>query len=309
MKLNQLRDFIAMAEHGSMRAAARSLGVSAPALAKSVAQLEAELQVPLLLRSARGVVLSDYGSTLLERARLIDSEARKASDEIAQLRGRHEGAVTIGASPTPGVTIVPGVIAQFRKKFPAVNVSLVGGLYHAHVPRLRNGSMDLAIGPVPAEGLAGDLINEPLFYNDVVIVARKRHPRAAARSLAELVDGDWVVTGPTTQGPGAAIFDAFRQHGLPTPKHVVQCDITWALQSLLEGSDLLCALPRQLVDHLGFGASLRVLGVREALPRYVVSLYRLRDSPMLPGAAHLAVLLRRHAHYLCRARPEMVIHL
>lgn len=83
MKLNQLRDFIAMVDHGSMRAAARSLGVSAPALAKSVAPLETELQVTLLRRSARGVVLSDYGSTLLERARLIDSEARRASDEIA----------------------------------------------------------------------------------------------------------------------------------------------------------------------------------------------------------------------------------
>jgi LysR family transcriptional regulator of abg operon len=309
MKLNQLRDFIAMADHGSMRSAARTLGVSAPALGKSIAQLELELQVPLLVRSARGVVLSDYGRTLLERARLIDSEARRAGEEIAQLRGRHEGAVTIGASPTPGITIVPAVIAQFRRKFPAVNVSLVSGLYHSHVPRLRNGSMDLAIGPVPADGLAADLSSEPLFYNDVVIVARKRHPLAAAESLAQLVDGDWAVTGPSTQGPGAAIFDAFRQHGLPTPRHVVQCDITWALQSLLEGSDLLCALPRQLVDHLGFGASLRVLPIREALPRYVVSLYRLRESPMLPGAAHFAVLLRRHAHYLCRARPEMAIRL
>ena len=207
------------------------------------------------------------------------------------------------------MTIVPGVIAQLRKKFPSVNVSLVGGPYHEHVPRLRNGSMGLAIGPVPAEGLASDLINERLFYNnDVVIVARKRHPRAAARTLAELVDCDWAVTGPGTQWPGGAIFDAFRQHGLPTPKHVVQCDVTWALQSLLEGSDLLCALPRQLADHLGFGASLRVLDVLDTLPRYVVSLHRLRDSPMLPGAAHVAVLLCRHAHCLFRAQPEMVIH-
>ena len=94
MTLNQLRDFIAMSEHGSMRAAARALGVSAPALAKSVSQLEQELHVPLLQRSSRGVVLSDYGRALLERARLIVSEAHKASDEIAQLRGRHEGAVT-----------------------------------------------------------------------------------------------------------------------------------------------------------------------------------------------------------------------
>lgn len=308
MTLNQLRDFIAMSEHGSMRAAARALGVSAPALAKSVSQLEQELHVPLLQRSSRGVVLSDYGRALLERARLIVSEAHKASEEIAQLRGRHEGAVTVGASPTPAVMMVPDVVVQFRKKFPSVRVSLVGGLYHAHVPRLRNGTMDLAIGPVPAAGLDADLISEPLFYNDVVIVARKQHPRARARSLADLIDCDWIVTGPATQGPGAAMFDAFRQHGLALPQRIVQCDITWALQSLLEGSDMLCALPRQLVDHLQFGASLRILGLREELPRYIVSLYHRGDSPLLPGAEHFAVLLRRHAHYVGQEHPELAIH-
>ena len=307
MKLNQLRDFIAMAEHGSMRAAARAVGVSAPALAKSVAQLEAELQVPLLLRSSRGVVLSDYGRALLERARLIESEARKASDEIAQLRGRHEGAVTVGASPTPAITIVPEAMMQFRKKYPAVRVGLVGGLYHDHVPRLRNGTLDLAIGPVPAAGLDADLTGEPLFYNDVVIVARKSHPRARAKSLADLIDQDWIVTSPATQGPGAAMFDAFRLHGLAAPQRIVQCDITWTLQPMLEKMDMLCALPRQLVDHLQFGASLRILDIREDLPRYVVSLYHRGDSPLLPGAAHFATLLRRHARYLGSEFPELAI--
>ena len=307
MKLNQLRDFIAMAEHGSMRAAARALGVTAPALAKSVAQLEGELHVPLVQRNSRGVVLTDYGKALLPRARLVDAEARKAAEEMAQLRGRFEGAVTVGASPTPAVTIVPDVVLQFRKKFPDVRVTLLSGLYHAHVPGLRNGTIDLAIGPVPAAGLDADLHSEPLMYNSICVVARKGHPLARCRSLADLVDSEWVVTGPSTQGPGAAILDAFRQHGLASPRRIVQCDITWALAALLERSDMLCALPLQLIERLPFGRSLQTLTLREELPRYIVSLYRRSDSPPLPGAEYFAVLLRRHAHYLCKDNPELAI--
>ncbi len=307
MKLNQLRDFIAMAEHGSMRAAARALGVTAPALAKSVAQLEDELHVPLLQRSPRGVVLSDYGRALLERARLIDAEARKVVDEMAQLRGRYEGAVAVGASPTPAVSIVPDVLMQFRKKFPAVRVSLVSGLYHAHVPALRNGTLDLAIGPVPAVGLDADLNSEPLFYNTIVVVARRGHPLARNRSLVDLADSEWIVTGPATQGPGAAILDAFRGHGLAAPQRIVQCDMTWALAALLEKSDMLCAMPKQLMSRLPFGGSLQALPLRDELPRYVVCLYRRRDSPLLPGAEHFAALLRRHAHYVGREHPELAV--
>ncbi len=307
MKLNQLRDFIAMAEHGSMRAAARVLGVTAPALAKSVAQLEDELHVPLLQRSPRGVVLSDYGRALLERARLIDAEARKVVDEMAQLRGRYEGAVAVGVSPTPAVTIVPDVLMQFRKRFPAVRVSLLSGLYHSHVPALRNGTLDLAIGPVPAAGLDADLHSEPLFFNTVVVVARRAHPLTRCRSLAGLADSEWIVTGPATQGPGAAILDAFRANGLPAPQRIVQCDMAWALPALLGKSDMLCALPLQLLERLPFGASLQTLALRDPLPRYAINLYRRSDSPLLPGAEHFATLLRRHAYYLGREHPELAI--
>src|SRR3954470_7009427 len=98
MKLAQLRDLIAVAEQGSLRAAARARGVTPAALVKSLNVLEAELHVPLLLRSSRGIKLSGYGERFLQRARLID--AARAVDEIAELRGEFEGALTIGASPT-----------------------------------------------------------------------------------------------------------------------------------------------------------------------------------------------------------------
>jgi len=149
MKLAQLRDLIAVAEQGSLRAAARARGVTPAALVKSLNVLEAELHVPLLLRSSRGIKLSGYGERFLQRARLIDAEARRAVDEIAELRGEFEGALTIGASPTPSLTLLPQALVHFRGRYPQVQLRVIGGLYHDHLNSIRAGSMDLALGPFP----------------------------------------------------------------------------------------------------------------------------------------------------------------
>jgi LysR family transcriptional regulator, regulator of abg operon len=308
MKLSQLRDLIVIAEKGSLRAAARALGVSTPALVKSINGLEAELHVPLLVRGSRGVRLSEYGGRFLHRARLIDAETRRAADEIAELRGQFEGAITVGASPTPSVTLLPEALLQFRRKFPSVQVNIVGGLYHAHLKSIRAGAMDLALGPIPDAGLDAAFCTEELFYNDIVIAARKSHPLAGARSLRNLAACEWVMTGPDTQGPGAAIFDAFRMHGLGAPRRVIQCDITWALQTLLLKSDLMCALPRQLLEHGPLRDLLRVVNVREALPRYRVSLIYRSDAPLLPTSEYFATLLRRQARHVGRRYPSLVAH-
>ena len=305
MKFTQLRDLIAIADHGGLRAAARALGISAPALVKSINGLEAELHVPLLVRSSRGAALSDYGRSFLHRARLIEAEARKATEEIAELRGRFEGQITIGASPTPSIALLPNVLLQFRRKYPAVRINLVGGLYHTHLASIRGGTMDLALGPLPDGGLDTAFRSERLFYNDIVIAARRGHPLGSARSLAELAASEWVLTGPETQGPGAAIFDAFARHGLEPPRRMIQCDITWSLQTLLLHSDALCALPRQLLEQEPLSTVLQHVKVREALPRYVVSLFYRSNAPLLPTAAHFATLLRREAGRVLRQHPEL----
>ena len=297
MKLSQLRHLIAIAEHGSLRAAARAQGVSAPALVKSINWLESELHVPLLVRSSRGVALSEYGKRFLHRARLIDAETRKAADEIAELRGQFEGAITVGASPTPSITLLPEVLLQFRRKFPSVRVNIVGGLYHTHLSSIRAGAMDLALGPIPDAGLDAAFRTEGMFLNEIIIVARKGHPLAGARSLRELSACEWVLTGPDTQGPGAAIFDAFRRHGLEPPRRVIQCDITWTLHTLLleERPPVRAAAPSARAGAFEYAAACSrgargtsaLHGQPDLSQRRAASAHRrsLRDPAATPGAS------------------------
>ena len=72
MKLNQLRDIVAVAERGSLRAAARHLAVAQPALTRSVRDLERELGAPLFERRARGMSLTAMGVAFVRRANAHD---------------------------------------------------------------------------------------------------------------------------------------------------------------------------------------------------------------------------------------------
>ncbi|HEU0200839.1 MAG TPA: LysR substrate-binding domain-containing protein [Burkholderiaceae bacterium] len=307
MRLNQLRDFIAIADHGSLRAAARQLDASAPALVKSIALLEKELQVPLLVRGSRGMRLTEYGHALLQRARLIDAETRKAKETIEQLRGNLEGSVTVGASATPGVVLVPEALVELHKTLPAVRINIVSGIYRNHIDAIRSGRMDFAITATPADGIDPDVVSEDLFRNDLVVAGRRGHPLAKARSLAELVDCGWVVTGPDPEGPGAAILEAFRRHGLKAPRVAAQCDLGWVLDSVLLKTDLLCALPRLFFDRLDLKSRLQPIEIDEPLPSYCISLIRSAAAPLLPSAERFETLLRRHAAYLTQAHAELAL--
>ena len=85
MRLNQIRDLIAVSEAGSLRAAARRIGISQPAMSKSLAELEREFQAQLLTRTSRGVALTAAGRAFVARARVVQGELRKVHEDLAAL--------------------------------------------------------------------------------------------------------------------------------------------------------------------------------------------------------------------------------
>jgi LysR family transcriptional regulator, regulator of abg operon len=98
MKLNQLRDITATAEHGSFRAAARALGLAQPARTRSVREIEHELGVMLFEWRTRGMVLTTVGAAFVHRANAILSDVRRAVDEVEQIGGGKGGTLVAGLS-------------------------------------------------------------------------------------------------------------------------------------------------------------------------------------------------------------------
>lgn len=294
MKYHQLKAFVAVAEEGSIRAAARRLNVSPAALTKAVKELEMALGVSLVVRTARGVQLTGLGQQLQVRARLIVAEMQRARDDIEQAQGATTGAVAAAITPAAAVTILPDAFRAFRRRFPIARVSLIEGFPGVALPRLHDGTLDFAVAVVVPELLAAEFDHAELYASRSLIVVRRGHPLASATTLADLVDADWLMN-PSPESSTQVLFNCFVAHGLPVPARVVECPSYGVAHSLIMGSDLIASMPEQLLEAEWARDHLAVLPIRETLPALSVQVITRRDSPLTPAASMLLDCLRDSA--------------
>ncbi len=148
MKLNHIRDVIAVAERGSLRSAARHLGIAQPAITRSIRELEHELGAALFVRHVNGVALTPIGEAFLRRATAIQLELERTKDEIQQLKGVKTGTVAVGLSTAAHIALLPRVLKPFGKSFPDVQLRIVEELFPAMEAELGDGSIDFYVGPL-----------------------------------------------------------------------------------------------------------------------------------------------------------------
>lgn len=296
MKLNQLRDVVAVAERGSLRAAARHLGAAQPALSRSIHELERELGVPLFERRARGMLLTAMGEVFVRRAGAVLGEVRRARDEIEQLQGGVGGSVVAALSSVPHMALLPSTLRPFRARYPKVRLRIIEGVYPAVEAGLKDGSIDFYIGPTPGRSLAPELAEEKLFDNTRTILARKGHPLANARSLRELVDTEWAwATTSITQDAEAELAELFARYRLPTPRLAVMATSALTLIVALLHSDVLALVPVQWTRFALTGRNLMPIRVAEALGAPPIVAIRRAGLPLTPAAEFFVDLMRRRA--------------
>jgi DNA-binding transcriptional LysR family regulator len=297
LQLTQLRNLLAVVARGSIRSAARELRVSQPALTRSIRLLEAELEVKLLDRTARGVVPTPAGRAFVTRSRVIHNELGRAREELAQIVGEQAGSVAFGVSPQAAIHLVPPAVAQFRQEHVNASVRVVDGLPHLLLPQLRDGSLDFIIGGRPQGKLDAHIKTHPLFTNRLVVGARKAHPLRHARSLRELVDANWVIYTPAGWS-GAIIPDIFEKNGLVPPKSVVRSDSYVSLLSILANTDLVGALSSMFFDQKLARDFFVPFDIKEKLPEITLCLFERSDSPLTPVAAAMMAAMKAAARKL-----------
>jgi LysR family transcriptional regulator, regulator of abg operon len=282
MRLNQIRDLIAVSEAGSLRAAARRIGISQPAMSKSLAELEREFQAQLLTRTSRGVALTAAGRAFVARARVVQGELRKVGEDLAALRGGTEGTVAFGIGPALGLPLLPGAMARFRTQRPQARVRIREGLRNALLPMVRDETLDFALTEL-AEATEPGIHFRPLFRLELVVAARKGHPLARATSLSQLTDAPWLFFYPP--GTGGALVPAFSAAGLPSPNGLVHCESYVTALTLIAQTDLLALVPPEIVDEPIAHRYLQRIAVRESIPRPRIGIFTRADTPLSPTAA------------------------
>ena len=300
MRLTQIRDFVAVVDCGSIRAAARKLGVSQPAITKSVRSLETELHRRLVQRTSQGIVPTAAGRAFFTRARVAHTELVKAKEEATQQGRLETGSVSFGVGPTAGFVIVPEAVARFREEFPEAGLRIIGGFTHSLLPLVRDETLDFAIGTRPDSMLEPAIAFRPLFRHDFVVVARKGHPLRRARSLVQLADAAWINfhSWGAEEGPLAR---AFASRGLPIPRRLIRCESYATTIGLLARSDMLGIESRRMLEKSFAKDYLQAIEVDEPMPSYTAGMFLRVDSPFTKVAAAMTKALTATARRLGRA--------
>ncbi len=298
--MHAIQAFVAVVETGSIHAAARALGLSQPALSKSLRALENELAAPLLTRSSQGAVVTAYGKTFYQHARVIADELRKAEEDVAQLRGKLEGKLTIGIAPASTMRLAPMAISDFRQECPDVELHVVEGIWPAIAEPLREGRIDLAIGPLVKEVPRKDFTVERLLDVQMAIVMRPQHPLVQATSLRELLKGDWLHQGA---GDSASIWiqRIFTDQNLNVPPVSVESRSLIASILLLQTSDLIGVLPLEMLAMPTLKGTLVAAGIKEPIQPNKLGLMHRAGRPLTRVAQIFATHTRRTAAHLAGA--------
>lgn len=279
MKPQHLRTFVAIAEHRSIRAAARALFVSQPAVTRTLRELEQDLDIDLVRRSVTGVELTDAGKAFHVRARLLLEEMRRAREELSFMKDGGHGRVAAAVTSTVGVSILPHALAEFTKRMPQASVSLTEDAGSAALTKLQNGSLDFVVSNVTTE-MPQEFVRQPLFQMQLIAAARAEHPAAQATTLAELQDQAWAM-------PSLALGyfqNVFKAHGLAAPTRVLQCESFAVVAHLLRRMDLLSLISSTLFEHELAPRGAVIVPLTMQFPPLEMCIVTLKHSVLTPTA-------------------------
>jgi LysR family transcriptional regulator of abg operon len=299
MKLHQLEALVASADAGSIRGAARALGLSQAAITRALRELEANEQLPLLIRAPEGISFTEHGKVLLTHARLVLNQLEHAHSDMERQRGRGEGRLMVGVTPWITLTFLAETVQLFRKRMPDIRLELFEGLMAVAQPLLRDGSMDFALGQLQPGAGAQEFACEPLLTYQSSVMVREGHRRARARSIHELLDEDWVLNFPA-DGQTALIDYLFTRHGAQIDqRRIVRAQSVAMLQTMVEHADM-CTWSPTILSHVPpFGGRLRPLALREQFEPRQLSVVTRRNvtlsHPALCFVECLYQVIRRHA--------------
>lgn len=287
MYLRHLQYLRLLIEHGSFEAAARAAGVSQPTVSHGMKQLQKRFDAPLLQRTGRRMVPT-------ELARQLASQVAAMTDGLDALAGlpppaARPGELRVGLTPSAALVCGPALHAAWCQGHARRSLALSSADEGRLLADLRRGALDLVVAPRPRGLEAPELACDPLYRIQPLVYARRAHPLAKARSLAELAGAAWACVGPLVSGPVDVLTEAFTVRRMRPPRMSLRCADYASLLQLMAHADLLAVLPHPALLATDAGRQIAPLRLRETLPLYEMWAFRAapRRGPVEPVVRRL----------------------
>ncbi|MBB6125238.1 LysR substrate-binding domain-containing protein [Sphingobium subterraneum] len=296
MKLHHFRDLLAVAETGSLRSAARHLGLAQPVITRSIQELERELGVALFDRHAKGVTLTEKGMMFVRRVEAFQADLQRARDEIAQSKEELVGEISVVFSPVICMTVMPRILTAFSKRYPQVVLRISEGLFQTVEAQLENGVIDFWVGPLELSVSHPRFSVEQLFDTSRTVVGRTGHPLREAKNLAELKDCGWVRPALSKRTTETDFTPIFEDAGLPQPKFLVHSGSPLITILAVASTDLLTMLPVHTFRFSSLSKLIQKFDNIEPFYSAPICNVKRHGLQLTPAAEHLCDLIRKAAH-------------
>lgn len=292
MEARDLEYFAVVAGHGNLRRAADALGLSQPALSKSLRRLEKSAGTKLVKRTPKGVELTAVGSALLGHARRLRLSFDDIEREIRDLVQGRAGHLRIGAANMTVEHPVSPACTALLKDAPKLTLKIMIGANDVLLPALRSGELDLIVSGIPAISF-DDLVQERIYDDEMVIYASANHRLAGGKRLtvSDLAGERFALA--SSEAVGAQMLRRlFEAGGLRLPVATMESPISLPKFHLVASSDVLGFASRREVHEVARRFRLVELSVK-GLPwtRTIGASYR-KDAYLSPAAHRLIDLLK-----------------
>ncbi len=203
---------IAAAEGGSLSYAAELLGYTQPGITRMIDALEAEMGFPLLLRTKKGVSLTQNGEQMMPVFREVVRTLRMAEEIGASIRGILSGVLTIGCYYSVSSMLLPEVLQRFLADYPGVQIVLREGTNAELSRMLHDRSVDFCFAAKPSEQTVCEWI--PVLDDELTVWLPESHPAADSLRfpVAKLADHPFIMIQPGTDTDLDRVFQRAGVH-------------------------------------------------------------------------------------------------
>jgi DNA-binding transcriptional LysR family regulator len=286
--LRQLRVFQAVAQGRNFSRAGDQVGLTQPAVSRSIVELEAQLGLKLLDRTTREVVLTEAGQSLALRLDRVLDELDQTLAEVHGMAGARRGKVRVASSPTLSANLMPACIAECARRDPDIELVLLDRIQQDVLDSVRAGEVDFGVVVEPTA--ADDLHCEAILEDPFCLVIPLSHRLSAKTSVRwSMLEGEPLVLLDHASGSRRLIDQALASHG-------VRCDVrqqvghpTTAFRMVEQGIGI-SVMPALAMPPAG----LRTLAVRPLLPKVkrAIMLVHRRNRAPAPLAQRVWALIR-----------------
>ena len=217
INLDLLRVFQAVAQTGSFTRAADVVHLTQPGISKHIKQMEDFFGTPLFDRSGRKATLTEAGAILFEATQGVMAIIDVAEQRIEDLKGLRGGRLRLGTSFPIGVYLLPPVLAQFRKKYPGIEVNFnitVSGMIG---PKVLASEIDLGLASY--EPRDSRLVARAFMTDELVAIVPRDHRLAHKRHITpqQLTEDTFIVAAPGA-GTRTLMEERLRDQGIVLQK-------------------------------------------------------------------------------------------